>query len=83
MRAALERHLPSVKDLVRSYEVEFRENFAGEPGVYVTLRVPKPNDAEPKRVRRLLLFWQRVRREILDEDTTIFPYVTLAGTAHR
>jgi hypothetical protein len=63
--------------------VEFRADHAGDPAVYITLRTPRPNDAEPKEINRLLAFWQRVRREILDEDATIFPYVTLAGAAHR
>ena len=83
MRAAVETHLPSVKDVVRSYEVEFREDHAGEPAVYVTLRTSKPDDAEPKRIKRILQFWNEVSREILEQDPTHFPYVKLSGAAKR
>lgn len=83
MRAAVETHLPSVKDVVRSYQVEFRSDHAGEPAVYVTLRVPKESSAKPSRIKRLLDFSQKVQREILAQDATFFPYVKLVGTTHR
>lgn len=83
VRTAVETHLPSVKDVVRSYDIEFRKDHAGEPAVYVTLRVPKESSAKPGRIKRLLDFSQRVQREILEQDATYFPYVTLVGTAHR
>ncbi len=84
MRAAVEKHLPGVKDLVRSYEVEFRENFAGEPAVYVTLRVPSPDrESKPGEMDRILAFWQNATREILEQDVTYFPYIHLAGSPKR
>lgn len=83
VREAVEHHLPEVKDVVRSYDVEFREDHAGEPAVYVTLRVPRPNDAEPKRIKRILKFWNQVSREILEQDATYFPYVNLSGMKVR
>lgn len=83
VRAAVESHLPSVKGVVRSYDIEFRKDHAGEPAVYVTLHVPKESSAKPERIKRLLNFSQRVQREILEQDATYFPYVTLVGTATR
>jgi hypothetical protein len=81
VRAAVETHLPSVKDVVRSYDVEFRENYAGEPAVYVTLRIPRPNTSDSRRVKRLLHFWQKVRQDILEQDSKYFPYVELRGAS--
>ena len=83
VRAAVERYMPSVRDVVRSYDVDFREDHAGEPAVYVTLRIPKPDDAEPKRIKRILKFWNKVSLEILEQDWTHFPYVKLAGVTKR
>jgi hypothetical protein len=80
VRAAVEKYLPGVKDLVRSYEVEFRENFAGEPSVYITLRIPNPDKkSKPSEIDRLFRFWQDTTRDILEKDATYFPYIHVAG----
>jgi hypothetical protein len=83
VRAAVESHLPPIKDVVRSYDVRFGEDQAGTPSVFITLRIPQPGDASPKRVDRILHFWRLVSEDLLKKDAGHFPYMEISAASGR
>lgn len=63
---------------VKKYQLEFGEDHAGDPAIWIRLKVTKDNDPSPQKVTELRKFADDLQDRILALRLRRWPYVHIA-----